>query len=296
MRHVRILAVVACLAANLVIADDEGWMEDFEAAKAKASAEGKDLLIDFTGSDWCGWCIKLKSEVFDQEAFKTAAPKIFVLVELDYPQQKPQSDAIKAQNQKLQGEFGIEGFPTIYLTDAQGRPYARTGYQAGGPEKYLEHLAELQKTRAERDELFAKAEKAEGVDKARALDEVLAFMASKEVSVKAYQGVIDEIMTLDAENKAGLKSKYEASKALAEIESTLMGGNFDEAITKIDAFVGTEGLAGEQKQRALFLKAVAFHNKGDKAATVEALKAALDAAPDGEKAEEIRQAIQQLGG
>ena len=61
-------------------ASGDGWMTDFEAAKEKAKKEGKDLLIDFTGSDWCGWCIKLSKEVFEQEAFKKEAPQSFILV------------------------------------------------------------------------------------------------------------------------------------------------------------------------------------------------------------------------
>src|SRR6185369_16163584 len=93
-----------------------------------------------TGSDWCGWCIKLRGEVFDLDPFKAAAPKKFVLVELDYPRQKELPAELKAQNEKLQQEYKIQGFPTIYVMDAEGKPVAKTGYQAGGPEKYLEHL------------------------------------------------------------------------------------------------------------------------------------------------------------
>src|SRR4051794_3904234 len=109
------------------------WVSDFEKAKQTAAAENKDLLIDFTGSDWCGWCIKLRKEVFDLDAFKTAAPKNFVLVEIDFPQNKSKlSNATQEQNAKLQTQFGIQGFPSIVLADAQGRPYAQTGYQEGG--------------------------------------------------------------------------------------------------------------------------------------------------------------------
>ena len=70
------------------------WVEDFEAAKALAAKEKKDLLIDFTGSDWCGWCIKLRKEVFDKPAFAVAA-KDYIFVELDYPQQKKLDPKIK---------------------------------------------------------------------------------------------------------------------------------------------------------------------------------------------------------
>ena len=105
------------------------WVNDFEKAKKTAAAEGKDLLMDFTGSDWCGWCIKLRKEVFDLEAFKTAAPKNFVLVEIDFPQNTGKmTKETQEQNARLQQQFGVRGYPSIILADAQGRPYAQTGY------------------------------------------------------------------------------------------------------------------------------------------------------------------------
>lgn len=138
MRH-----LLALLLTPLAAIGAEGWLTDFEAAKKKAAAEKKDILVDFTGSDWCGWCIKLDKEVFSTEAFK--AQKDFVLVALDFPRRKEIPADQKAKNEALMRQWGVRGFPTIILTNASGEAYARTGYQAGGPEKYLPHLAELRK-------------------------------------------------------------------------------------------------------------------------------------------------------
>ena len=90
MQIIRSLVVATAawsLTASTFAAGDL-WVSDFEKAKASAAKEGKDLLIDFTGSDWCSWCIKLRKEVFDLDAFKAAGPKNFVLVEIDFPQNK----------------------------------------------------------------------------------------------------------------------------------------------------------------------------------------------------------------
>lgn len=126
----------------------ELWIQDFEQAKKLAAAQGKDILMDFTGSDWCGWCIKLDKEVFSQQAFIDAIPKKFVLLKLDFPQDKSLvTPEIMAQNAKLQKEYPVSGYPTIILTDATGKQYAKTGYQAGGPEKYIEHLNEFQSSK-----------------------------------------------------------------------------------------------------------------------------------------------------
>lgn len=118
-------------------------MTDFEAAQAKAKAENKPMLLDFTGSDWCGWCIKLKDEVFSQEAFQDYADASLVLVELDFPRKKPQSDAVKAQNEALAKKYQIRGFPTIVMLNPEGELLAKTGYRQGGAEAYVEHLKEI---------------------------------------------------------------------------------------------------------------------------------------------------------
>lgn len=145
MRTTKTLATLAfALLAILPAVAAPTWLTDLDEAKKVAAKEKKDILVDFTGSDWCGWCIKLKKEVFDLPAFE-AATKKFVLVELDFPNKKAQSDEVKTKNRAAQQKYGITGFPTILLMDAQGEVYARTGYKAGGPEKYVSHLQELTK-------------------------------------------------------------------------------------------------------------------------------------------------------
>ena len=87
------LCTLACVAGD----EPRVWQTKFEDAKTKAKADKKFLLVDFTGSDWCGWCIKLKQEVFDQEAFQKEAPQRFVLVELDFPRRSncPQNSRLR---------------------------------------------------------------------------------------------------------------------------------------------------------------------------------------------------------
>jgi thioredoxin-related protein len=138
------LAAVALCLSVLSLSAADTWLTDLDEGIKVAKAEKKAILVDFTGSDWCGWCIRLKKEVFDQKEF-AAATKDFVLVELDYPQKKKQSAEEKAKNKVWAEKFAIEGYPTIMLLDSEGQPFAQTGYQAGGPVKYLAHLAELMK-------------------------------------------------------------------------------------------------------------------------------------------------------
>lgn len=116
------------------------WMTDYDAAVAKAKKEKKDLLLNFTGSDWCGWCKKLSGEVFVHESFAKFANKNLVCVTVDFPRRKKISPEESQQNKELAGRYGIQGFPTIIILDKNEKPLLRTGYQAGGPEKYIEHL------------------------------------------------------------------------------------------------------------------------------------------------------------
>ena len=133
-------------AKPLVDIKDE-WIEDYEVAKAKAAAQGKDLLIDFTGSDWCIWCIRLDQGILSKEYFKKHAPKDFVFLKLDFPRKKKQSKELVAQNKRLSEEFSrkhqFQGFPTIYLTDHTGTPYDKTGYKDMTPEQYVSHLKSM---------------------------------------------------------------------------------------------------------------------------------------------------------
>lgn len=131
----RFLILTLLLATfSLQAAEDATWRTDFKAAVAEATKSKKPLLLNFTGSDWCGWCKRLKKEVFDTAEFKTWAAKSVVLVEVDFPQAKAQSKAEKKQNEELAKHFSIEGYPTIVLLDAGGtKKLGQLGYMKGGP-------------------------------------------------------------------------------------------------------------------------------------------------------------------
>jgi len=121
----------------------DGWLTDFKLAQAKAQQEGKPLLLNFTGTDWCGWCIRLDQEVFSQPDFKAYAEKELVLVELDFPRKGKQSAQIKAQNEALAQKYQVRGFPTILLLSSPGELIEKTGYRKGGAESYVEHIKQI---------------------------------------------------------------------------------------------------------------------------------------------------------
>lgn len=117
----------------------KGWMVDINKAYEVSKKTGKPIMANFTGSDWCGWCKKLKYEVFDKEAFKKWADANVVLVELDFPRRFQLPKKYKEQNAGLQQAFKVTGYPTIWVfnlgKDDKGQftidALGKTGYVKG---------------------------------------------------------------------------------------------------------------------------------------------------------------------
>jgi protein disulfide-isomerase len=123
------------------------WMTSYDAAVKASKRTGKPILADFTGSDWCGWCIRLRKEVFDTKEFQAWAKKSVILLELDYPQSKPQPAAVKQQNAKLARDFQIQGYPTILFLNASGKVLGEYGYDRGGPANWTKKATQIIKTK-----------------------------------------------------------------------------------------------------------------------------------------------------
>jgi protein disulfide-isomerase len=127
------LCLAACLTlgAAPALATKPGWDDDYAKGLAEAAKEKKMVLLDFTGSDWCGWCVKLDEEVFSKSDFKRLAREKLVLVELDYPKGKRLPKKTQEQNAGLGTKFKVSSYPTIILVDAEGTEQARwVGYNA----------------------------------------------------------------------------------------------------------------------------------------------------------------------
>ena len=122
-----------------------GWFTSYELAQKEAQAKNRLLLMDFTGSDWCGWCIALDKEVFSKPEFKDYANKNLVLLELDFPRMKRMPPETAKQNEQLLLKYGIQGFPTVVVFDSAGKPLGALGYQAGGPQAFIAELEKLRK-------------------------------------------------------------------------------------------------------------------------------------------------------
>ena len=119
------------------------WMTDHGAAKQRAAAERKPMLMLFTGSDWCGFCIKLQKEVFSTNEFRAYAAKNLVLLELDFPRRKRLPSNLVRQNERLMKEYEVEGFPTVAVFNRAGKLVGGLGYEDGGARNWIAKLEKL---------------------------------------------------------------------------------------------------------------------------------------------------------
>ena len=199
----------ACAGAAAATSTPAGWTDDFEAAKAQAAKEGKLLLVDFSGSDWCGWCKKLDREVFAKPEFLEGAKKDFVLVMVDSPNDKSLlSEKAAKQNPELLKKYSVGGFPTVMVMDADGNVLETTGYRDGGPVPYLEHLAEIKKSSAA---IVALKKEIKGMKKgspARLAKIDAAFADAGDETLAKHANYINELLANDPDGKYAARYPY----------------------------------------------------------------------------------------
>lgn len=139
-----VLLLAATFAAFHIHAADAGWLTDLPKAQEKAKAEKKLVLIDFTGSDWCPPCKNLHKTVLTAPEFLAFAKDNLVLVDIDFPNSKPQSAELKAANKELAKKFAVTGYPTVIVLDASGKElFKKVGYGGTPAKAYVADLAKL---------------------------------------------------------------------------------------------------------------------------------------------------------
>ena len=125
---------------------ESAWITDYKRAQAEAKANHKLVLLDFTGSDWCGFCIQLDRAILSKPEFKDYASKNLVLVEIDFPRSKPQTVETRKQNAQLAERYQIEGFPTLVVLNGDGKTVWRyEGLYAGDVAAFLAELDKVRK-------------------------------------------------------------------------------------------------------------------------------------------------------
>jgi thioredoxin-related protein len=113
------------------------WGHDLSRAETEARSGRRLVLINFTGSDWCGWCLRLRRELFMKPEFMSYAETNLVLVEIDFPRDNRQSPGQRAANAAAALRFGVTRVPALVLLDGDGRALRNWGFEDGGARHYL---------------------------------------------------------------------------------------------------------------------------------------------------------------
>jgi protein disulfide-isomerase len=155
MKKIISLLIILSISSYLIAQADykaanEGWLVSLEEAYKLHEKTGKPILANFTGSDWCGWCIRLTKDVFSTNEFKTWSKDNVILLELDFPKRKSLPDEIKAQNASLQNSFKITGYPTIWVFNLNKKTtgefdidaLGKTGYTKT-PEDFIDSVEKM---------------------------------------------------------------------------------------------------------------------------------------------------------
>jgi thioredoxin-related protein len=288
---------VALIGLFIHPANAAGWSTDFQAARQQAADSGRNLLIDFTGSDWCSWCIKLRNEVFAKDGFEAAVKDKFVLVELDYPRNKTKlGEAVLKQNMALLEVYPIKAYPSVLLCDAAGKPFAITGYRPGGPEAYVPHLTELLAKKTARDEAFASAAGKEGVEKARSLIAALDGLGLDPDMIRAsYPEVGQSILAADPDDVTGYGKKQRAEVRFAAFMTDLreLGSKQDlDGVGKLVLITLEDPLIqGEIRQQVHGHHAGTLASAGKKDEAIAVLQKAVEEDPAGARTKELQDFI-----
>ncbi|CAN1511322.1 COG2143 Thioredoxin-related protein [Flavobacteriaceae bacterium] len=126
----------------------QNWKTNFEDVKVKAEKENKNILLVFSGSDWCGPCIKLDKVVWKSPEFQAEADKSWVIYKADFPKKKVNqlSSELTESNNKLAEKYNKNGsFPLVLLLDKKGKVLGMTGFKNVTATDYIKLIHSFEK-------------------------------------------------------------------------------------------------------------------------------------------------------
>lgn len=259
-----IIPVVAALVAGIAGAS-EAWSTNPAEAMQQAAAQKKGVMLEFTGSDWCGACIMQKKQALSLPKVQEGITAAFIPVELDFPRKKQQDEQTKAMLETYKKSYGITGFPTLVYTDAQGRPvHTVVGY--ANPDQVMKDAAtaaEALKTQQALTEKLAGSLTDE--QRRDALVQLLKTVPQSSIPT-FYKPSLEELAKLDPKDASGIRAALNRKELLntqrEELADTFRQKNVhilaeqkpDEALSLMDGYLKKDGLLPEVKQAVLVQK------------------------------------------
>jgi thioredoxin-related protein len=267
---IAVMGIFACATYPNVAAQD--WFVEFEPAQAAAQDQGKDLLIDFGGSDWCIPCGLLKERILSKPEFIELARERFILVDIDNLLQSEMPAGRKERYQALQKEYRVETFPSVVLATPEGKAYAWATYLSSinEPEEYWSYLAPLRERGLALRKHLRRARDLSGAARSAALVEALASIRA-DFAVRYYAKEILEIHELDPDDESGylafLQGRHDVESLQERLhktkinpaaieESTDERAELDAIAENVDELIDDCKLRGEALQEAILLRAL----------------------------------------
>ena len=264
-----------------------------EAALTAVANNGRNVMLDFTGTDWCTACIHLRDKIMATPEFEQALGDKVVLVEVDFPRTPALKEQITPEEwerrESLLASYALEALPAVVLLDSEGLPYGVIRGTRPKPADYIALVQEALAARNARNKALKDAEALQGMEKARALAAALELLPA--VCRDKYAKVIGEITELDPEDTLGYRGTVDITgrrvrqlNALRALTSTFVGKlsapEVQETIVQLDEYLAQPDLVPEARQKALLCKADGYALMRDLTNQVSCMKAAIEAAPE----------------
>lgn len=257
-------------------AQDEGsvWHETYAAGAAEAAETGKDLLVVFTGTDWIEICGIFDREILSHPEFVDAVTGKFALVKLEYPENNKLPREEAKRKQFLRDAYQVRGFPTMVLTDKNGRPFGFNGYQPVTPAEYAKLTLEMESVHREGLDMLEEAKSLTGPEKAAAIAEALPTLPGG-LAARFYRDELKEIVAADPE--ATLESTANYKKMMADLDYGIEMQRLErdvqwaKMIELTEAFIKDNKLEGAALQKALLIKAGVQQNQANMAGRIQTL-------------------------
>lgn len=270
------------------------WYGNLDEGLVAARVLHKDALIFFSSTNWPGMPGSISRDVLTNAALGESLADSCVLINLDIPKGLAASTTAPAASvariQKLLRTYRVTALPVLFLADCNGLPYARLAYHAGKPDEFVARYQEARKRMDRIQETYLRAQRAHGVERARVLDEAVGMLTMDVILF--HRPYVSEIVRLDADGRAGLRTKYMTRVILFEAGDELERKNPEGALQVLDRIEREFGPKGEVRQSMFVIRSQAYAAKQDPIGYLDALQRACEAAPQTETARQAQKMIQ----
>jgi thioredoxin-related protein len=244
----------------------DAWVTDYSSAVEIAKREGKDLLLVFTGTEWIEMCRVFEQDILNQPAFLEKVGARFVLVKLEFPPEKELGKPVPEELMLLRDAYRVKGFPTVVMTDAEGRPFAINGYQPIASAAYGKAMEDIGKAQEIAVANRKRAEGESGLDKARTLIMNIPQLPGS-MAARFYRPELEAVIEADPGDTLGHTKSYQRLIADADYSAAMqkLGENVEwqKMIELTDAYIKDGQLEGAVLQKALLNKSGVQRRQGN---------------------------------